>query len=56
MNLIEKVEVGFCSLYQKGLSNVYIVEKVRSQGMGERIPLKRTGTERIEETGGIEEH
>ena len=34
------MEIGFSSLYQKGLSNVYSVEKVRSLGTGERIPLK----------------
>ena len=32
--------MGFSSLYQKALSKIYSVEKVRSLGMGEGIPLK----------------
>ena len=35
------VGIGFSSLYHKRLSNVYSVEKVRSLGMRERIPLKK---------------
>ena len=35
------VEIGFSSLYQKGLLNVYSAEKVRSLGMGEGIPPKK---------------
>ena len=38
--VIKKIEIGFSSLYQKGLSKIYTVEKVRSLGMGEGIPLK----------------
>ena len=38
---MKKVGIGFRSLYHKGLSNVYSVEKVRSLGMGDRIPLKK---------------
>ena len=38
--VIKKIEIGFSSLYQKGLSKIYTVEKVRSLGMGEEIPLK----------------
>ena len=38
--VIKKIEIGFSSLYQKGLSKIYTIEKVRSLGMGEGIPLK----------------
>ena len=38
--VIKKIEIGFSSLYQKGLSKIYTVDKVRSLGMGEGIPLK----------------
>ena len=38
--VIKKIEIGFSSLYQKGLSKIYTVENVRSLGMGEGIPLK----------------
>ena len=41
MDVIKKVEIGFSSLYQKGLSKVYSVETVRPLGMGEEIPLKK---------------
>ena len=35
------MEIGFSSLYQKGLSKIYSVQKVRPLGMGEEIPLKK---------------
>ena len=38
--VIKKIEIGFSSLYQKGLSKIYTVENVHSLGMGEGIPLK----------------
>ena len=41
MDVIKKVEIGLSSLYQKGFSKIYSVEKVRSLGMGEGIPLKK---------------
>ena len=31
----KNMEIGFSSLYQKGLSEIYSVEKVHSLGMGE---------------------
>ena len=40
MDVIKKVEIGFTSLYQKGLSKVFSVEKVRSLGMRKKISLK----------------
>ena len=40
-DVIKKVEIVFSSLYQKGLSKIYSVEKVRSVGMGAGIPLKK---------------
>ena len=40
MEVIKKVEIGFSSLYQKGLSKIYSLEKVRSLGIREGIPLK----------------
>ena len=33
--------VGFSSLYQKGLSKIHILEKLRSLAIGEGIPLKK---------------
>ena len=38
---IKKIESGFSSLYQKGLSKIYSVEKKRLLGVGEGIPLKK---------------
>ena len=38
--VIKKIEIGFSSLYQKELSKIYAIEKVRSLGIGEGIPLK----------------
>ena len=38
---MKKVEIGVSNLYQKGLSKIYSLEKVRSLRMGERIPLKK---------------
>ena len=40
MEVIKKVEIGFSSLYQKGLSKIYSLEKVRSLGIREGMPLK----------------
>ena len=40
MEIIKKVEIGFSSIYQKGLSKIYSLEKVRSLGIREGIPLK----------------
>ena len=41
MNAIKKIEIDFSSLYHKGLSKIYSIEKVRLLGMGEGIPLKK---------------
>ena len=38
---IEKMEIGFISLYQIGVLKNYSLEKVRLLGMGEGIPLKK---------------
>ena len=38
---IKKIESGFSSLYQKGLSKIYSVEKKRLLGVGEGIPPKK---------------
>ena len=35
------VDIGFSSLYQKGLSKIYSVEKVRSLGMADGILLEK---------------
>ena len=35
------LEIGFSSLYQKGLSKIYSLERLRLLEMGETIPLKR---------------
>ena len=35
------MEIRFSSLYQKGLSKIYGVEKVRPLGIREEIPLKK---------------
>ena len=40
MEVIKKAEIGFSSLYQKGHSKIYSLEKVRSLGKREGIPLK----------------
>ena len=40
-DVIKKIEIDFSNLYQKGLSKIYSLEKVRSPGMGEVIPLKK---------------
>ena len=49
MEVMKKVETGFSSLYQIGFSKIYSAEKVRSLGMGEGIPLKRTKKDGREE-------
>ena len=43
-----RVKIGFNSQYQKGLPNVCSVEKVRSLGIGEGIPLKKDRNRREE--------
>ena len=48
-DVIKKIEIDFSTLYQKGLSKIYSLEKVRSPGMGEVIPLKK-GRNRWEES------
>ena len=40
MEVLKKVDIGFSSLYHKGLSKIYSLEKVHSLGIREGIPLK----------------
>ena len=55
---MKKVEIGLRSLYQKGFPKIYSVEKVRSLGIREGIPLKRWEKFQMGEkkTDGSEEH
>ena len=47
-DVINKVEIGIISPYQKGLSKIYKLQKVRWLGKVEGIPLKMDKRERCE--------